>query len=232
MTAATLAFRMHAARAVFTDNTATFGTQLDLIEETIERVPDLTFDLAKGLLDTVCKTVLLDLGQVVDLGWETPRLVKETINQLRLISHHYNASDEAERSLRKLTSGLSNIAQGLCELRNHHGMAAHGHDALSERLGDRQALLAAQAVDVAASYIYRCHREATQKQPGKRVYYEDHGDFNKAYDKDHEAVTVGEINFNASLVLFKLDPEAYRDALIEYREAGDEMAEEGQNEGD
>lgn len=230
MTTNSLGFKMHAARAVFTDDTATFGNQLELIEETIERVPDLTFDLAKGLLDTVCKTVLLDLGEAAGKNWDTPKLVKETVKQLRLVSHQYTQTNEAEQSLRKLTSGFSQIAQGLCELRNHHGMASHGHDALSERLSDRQAMLAAQAVDVAASYIYRCHREATKKTPGQRVYYEDHTDFNESYDADNDGLTIGEVTFEPSLILFKLAPNAYREALISYQEADDAGSDENGND--
>lgn len=214
MNAKSLSFKMHAARAVFTQDTGSLSTTVDLIEETLERLPDLTFDLVKGFLDSVCKTVLLDLGHPADPNWDTPKLVKETVSRLRLVTHSYSDASKAEASLKKLTGGLSAVVQGICELRNHHGMTSHGHDGQSERLGDRQALLAAQAVDVVASYVYRCHREATAKSPGKRVYYEDHQVFNTAFDAGHTAITIDGITFEASRVLFMLDREAYREALL------------------
>ena len=146
MSGGILDFKMHASRAVFRDEAGSISTQIELIEETVERIPDLAFDLVKGFLDSVCKTILLDLGTPANVKWDTPKLVKETIGKLRLVTHNYPDATKAEASLKMLTGGLTNITQGLCELRNHHGMSSHGHDAHSERLSDRQALLAAQAV--------------------------------------------------------------------------------------
>ena len=77
--------------------------------------------------------------------------------------------------------------QGLCELRNNYGMASHGRDAFSARLDIRQATLAAHAADTIVSFLYRIHRDALMQTAGARVYYEDHADFNEAFDLEHVA---------------------------------------------
>lgn len=222
-------FKMHAARSAMGADTGSIADQLDVIEETIDRIPDLTFDLAKGLIDSVCKTVMADLGATVDPNWKTPKLYYETSIRLKHISHNYTDRRKATESLRKLTGGLSNVVAGLCELRNDHGMSAHGKDAHGDRLTARQAVLAAQAADVVSSYLYRVHRDERSQTPGHRVYHEDHPEFNKVFDEANEAVTIAGITFEASKIYCALDNEAYRDALIEFQteseqNAGDEDA--------
>lgn len=222
-------FYMHAARASLGVEGGSLSDQVDVIEETIERIPDLTFDLAKGLIDSVCKTVLGDLGETVDRSWDTPQLVKKTSNRLSLVSQTVTNASNAEASLKRLTGGLANVVQGLCELRNQHGLSAHGQDARADRLNDRQAKLAAQAADVVASFLYRIHRDALTQAPGLRVYYDDHMDFNQDFDELNEAIVLGDISFEASRVLFMLDPETYRAALLDFQakpDDDDELAEE------
>ena len=87
--------------------------------------------------------------------------------------------------------GCSSTVQGLCELRNGYGLASHGRDGFSARLDLRQATLAAQAADTIVSFLYRIHRDALMQTPGARVYYEDHADFNEAFDRDNETDPAG-----------------------------------------
>src|SRR5258708_22395366 len=95
-------------------------------------------------------------------------------------------------------------------------MASHGRDSFSARLDLRQATLAAQAADTIVSFLYRIHRDALMQTPGARVYYEDHADFNEAFDRDNEPVRLGDIELLPSRVLFHGDLEAYKAALNEH----------------
>jgi hypothetical protein len=95
-------------------------------------------------------------------------------------------------------------------------MASHGRDGFAARLDLRHATLAAQAADTIVSFLYRIHRDALMQAPGARVYYEDHADFNEAFDRDNEAIRVSELRLRPSEVLFKGDPAAYRAALSEH----------------
>lgn len=190
--------------------------QIHAIENALLSVPDFAFDLSKTLVESVCKTVLADIGQPADPNWDAPKLLRETTNRLSLLPRNHPNPAKARDSVEKTIRGLLQTIQGLCELRNGYGMASHGRDGFSARLDLRQATLAAQAADTIVSFLYRIHRDALAQSPGARVYYEDHADFNDAFDRDNEAIRLGDLELLASRVLFHGDPGAYKDALNDY----------------
>ncbi len=211
-------FQMLGTRAAVLDGPAAeaIEQQIDAIESALMSVPDFAFDLSKTLVESVCKTVLADIGQPADPNWDAPRLLKETTNRLTLLPRHHPDPVKATDSVAKTVRGLLQTIQGLCELRNGYGMASHGRDGFSPRLDLRQATLAAQAADTIASFLYRIHRDALTQSPGARVYYEDHADFNDAFDRDYESIRLGNVELLPSRALFHCDPGAYKVALAEY----------------
>jgi hypothetical protein len=190
--------------------------QIHAIERALESVPDFAFDLSKTLVESVCKTVLADIGQAADPSWDGPKLLRETTNRLSLLPRNHPDPAKARGSVEKTIRGLLQTIQGLCELRNNYGMASHGRDGFSARLDLRQATLAAQAADTIVSFLYRVHRDALIQTPGARVYYEDYGDFNEAFDRDNESIHLGNLELLPSRVLFHADREAYKAALTEF----------------
>ena len=211
-------FQMVGARSAILDGpiAETIEQQIDTIENALASVPDFAFDLSKTLVESVCKTVLADLGQTADPNWDAPRLLKETTNHLSLLPSNHPDPAEARDSVQKTIRGMLQTIQGLCELRNKYGMASHGRDAFSARLDLRQATLAAQAADTIASFLYRTHRDARRQTPGERVHYEDHPDFNDAFDRAYDLIRLGELELLPSQVLFDVDLEAYKMALNEF----------------
>jgi hypothetical protein len=190
--------------------------QIHAIEDALSSVPDFAFDLSKTLVESVCKTVLADIGQPADPNWDAPKLLKETTNRLALLPRNHPDPAKARDSVEKTIRGLLQTIQGLCDLRNGYGMASHGRDGFSARLDLRQATLAAQAADTIVSFLYRIHRDALMQSPGARVYYEDHASFNDAFDRDNEPIRLGDVELLPSRVLFHGDREAYKAALNEY----------------
>jgi len=219
-------FRMAGARAHILDGPTIeiIAQQVQAIEDAIERVPDFAFDLAKTLIETVCKTILEDLGRPSDPNWDTPKIMRETTTFLSMLPPEHANATKARDSLRKALNGLQTTVQGLCELRNDYGLSSHGRDGFSARLDLRQATLAAQAADTIVSFLYRVHRDALVRTPGVRVYYEDHTDFNEALDRDNEPIQLGELELLPSRVLFHTDREAYKVALDDYLAELDELA--------
>jgi len=202
--------------------------QIRAIENALESVPDFAFDLSKTLIESVCKTVLADIGQPADPNWDCPRLLREAMNKLSLLPRGHPGGSAARDSVEKTIRGLLQSIQGLCELRREYGIASHGRDVSASRLEARQAMLAAQAADTIVSFLYRIHRDALGQTPGARVYYDDHADFNKAFDEENEPIRLGELVLQPSRVLFHADREAYKAALNEfiadsYDEADDEV---------
>ena len=211
-------FQMVGTRAAVLDGPTAeaIEQQIHAIETALLSVPDFAFDLSKTLVESVCKTVLADIGQPADTNWDASRLLKETTNQLTLLPRNHPDPAKARDSVKRTINGLLQTIQGLCELRNGYGMASHGRDGFAARLGLRQATLAAQAADTIASFLYRIHRDALAQSPGERVYYEDHADFNDAFDRDNESVRLGDVELLPSRVLFHGDGEAYKAALNDY----------------
>ena len=211
-------FQMVGARAALLDgpNAEAIEQQIHAIESTLESVPDFAFDLSKTLVESVCKTVLADIGQPADPNWNAPRLLRETTNLLALLPRNHPDPAKSRESLKNTIRGLLQTIQGLCELRNSYGMASHGRDSFSARLGLRQATLAAQAADTIVSFLYGIHRDGLMQNPGARIYYEDHADFNEAFDSDNETIRVGDLGLRPSEVLFKGDEAAYKAALNDH----------------
>ncbi|CAJ8398486.1 Uncharacterised protein [Burkholderia pseudomallei] len=211
-------FLMVGARAAISDGpiAESIEQQIHAIENALESVPDFAFDLSKTLVESVCKTVLADIGQPADPNWDAPRLLRETTNRLSLLPRSHPDPQRARESVEKTIRGLLQTIQGLCELRNNYGIASHGRDIFTARLDLRQATLAAQAADTIVSFLYRIHRDALIQAPGVRVYYEDHADFNEAFDRAYDVIRFGELELLPSRVLFHADREAYKTALNEF----------------
>ena len=219
-------FQMVGVRSAILDSpiAGPIEQQVDLIENTLASVPDFAFDLSKTLVESVCKTVLADMGQPADPNWDAPKLLRETTNRLSLLPRNHPGGAKARESVEKTIRGMLQTIQGLCELRNNYGMASHGRDAFSARLDLRQATLAAQSADTISAFLYRIHRDALRQTPGARIRYEDQPDFNEAFDRDNELVRLGGLELLPSQVLFQVDFEAYKTALDEFiseRDGGD-----------
>lgn len=214
----TFRFQMVGARAAVSDGpiVEAIEQQINAIENALESVPDFAFDLSKTLVESVCKTVLADIGQPADPTWDCPRLLRETTNRLSLLPRHHPNPAKARESVKRTINGLLQTVQGLCELRNNYGMASHGRDGFSARLDLRQATLAAQSADTIVSFLYRIHRDALMQTPGARVYFEDHADFNEAFDRDNELIRIGDLELLPSRVLFHADREAYKATLNDF----------------
>ena len=210
-------FQMAGTRAALLDGPIeAIDRQICAIEDALEKVPEFAFDLSKTLVESVCKTILADLGQQVGQTLDLPKLVKETEKQLEILPRNHPASAKAKSSLTKIVNGLDTAIHGLCELRSDYGMSSHGRDAFGPRLGLRHATLAAQAADTIVAFLYRIHHDALVQAPGARVYYEDHADFNAAFDSDNEVIRLGELELLPSRVLYDADTEAYKAALNDF----------------
>lgn len=211
-------FQMVGARAAVLDGpiAEAIEQQIHAIENALESVPDFAFDLSKTLVESVCKTILEDIGRPADPSWDAPKIMRETTTYLSMLPPGHPNAVKARESITKMLNGLHTTVQGLCELRNDYGLASHGRDSFSARLGLRQATLAAQAADTIVSFLYRIHRDALMQTPGARVYYEDHTDFNEAFDRDNDTMRLYGLELLPSRVLFHCDREAYKAALNDY----------------
>jgi hypothetical protein len=202
-------FSMHGAREASANGLGHIDQQVRSLELAVQENPSLAFDLAKTLVESVCKAVLDERGLPYDKRDDLPRLFKEVRRSLPLLPMTAAAEVDARRSLEQTMSGLSTALQGVCELRNHYGFASHGSGSARVEMEGIQALLAAQAADAIVGFIHRVHRQdrmPRQTSPD----YGDNADFNDSVDEAHGLIRIFELEFRPSDVLFQMEPESYR----------------------
>jgi len=219
-------FRMDGARELLTlyPGAILLEQQVKAVEDSIAENPGLAPDLAKAIIETVCKTVLKDKDISISPDMSCPKLLKETLKSLRITL----PEDEKDESLRKTVGSLGGLVQGICELRNKGGIGSHGKDAYSESIELTHACLAARAADAIVNFIFKIHK-AYPLESSARIHYGEQTDFNEYVDELHEIVRIFDYEYKPSEVLFSVDYEAYRDRLIEFGNRS-ETDEKEQNE--
>ena len=222
---ATTTFVMAGAREVLATDAVYLEQQVIAIEKAVGENPGLSFDLAKTLIESACKTILNDRGHECDSTWDLPRLLRETLGKLQLVPDGLDDASDVAASLRKTIGGLQTAIQGICELRNTQGFASHGKDAYTEQLDVVQAQLVARAADVIVNFLFRAHRHYPVDGPTRRLVYRDLPEFNEWIDEQNGVVRIFTLEYKPSEVLFGIDQQAYRDLLTDY-EAKDETEDQ------
>lgn len=215
----TLLFEMRGCRSVLRLAGAAIHMQqqIDTIEAALGNNPSLVFDLAKALVETVCKTILNDRKLTFDNNYDLQRLFKYTVENLELLPSDHSNAKKSHQGLIKATRGLLQAVQGIAELRNEQGMASHGKDAYARPIDTAQALLVAQAADTIVHFLYSVHLDYRSDLVDARLVYNHHSEFNNYVDDLHGIIQIFEGTYSPSEVLFEMDNEAYRAGLAEYQ---------------
>jgi len=208
-------FVMHGARDVLAlaGQAMHLEQQIAAIEGAVSGSPALAADLARTLVETVCKTILYDRGAAdcEQLGFKD--LLKQTCSAIQLVPDAKVASAESEEALRLLAENLDAAIFCISRLRKAEGMASHGKDAYFTPLEAVQAEFAARAADAIVAYLYKSHLRYTGSPAIRRLEYQDNPALNEYIDSSNEPARVFELEYRASEVLFLVDSQAYLDAL-------------------
>jgi hypothetical protein len=193
--------------------------QIESLELAIQSDPGMALDLSRTLVETVCLTILKDKGcePSKEEKKELPKLLKQTIKQLRLAPEEYAEAGKLEESLVKMLRGLTDIVVAICELRNANGFASHGKDAyFIQTLEITHVHLVARAADAISNFLFKTHRKGTQSFSSTRVRYEEQTIFNEYLDGSYEAIEIFDLRYRPSEIIFTLDREAYCNFLAEF----------------
>lgn len=209
-------FLMHGARDAIAAGLSHVEEQVKSIEQAVVENPALAFDLAKTLVESICRAILTERKVPFADDDNLPRLFKAASNQLPFLPR--TASDEAEtrESLKRTLSGLSTAIQGICELRNRCGFASHGSGDPRPAMESVQALLAAEAADTIVGFLHRVHRQDRTAPPAPAALYDGNPEFNESIDEAHGPIRIFDVEFRPSEVLFQMEPESYRVYLAEF----------------
>lgn len=209
-------FVMHGARDAMAGGLVHIEQQVKSIEEAVSENPGLAFDLAKTLVESVCRTVLIERSVSYHEDDDLPKLFKTASQSLPFLPATASSETEVRKSLAQTLNGLSTAIQGICELRNQCGFASHGPGTPRPSMESVQALLAAEAADTIVGFLHRVHRQDRTPPPSPRSQYDDNAAFNDAVDETHGMIRIYEVEFRPSEVLFQMEPESYRVYLSEF----------------
>lgn len=209
-------FRMHGAREILQLSVGAVAIErhIGALEEAVESNPGLAFDLARSLVESVCKTILKDRGEDPELGFKD--LLKKTYTAVQLVPDSHVTKPIVVESLQKIIEGFDTVIQALTNLRHNEGIASHGKDAYADQLEVAQAMLAAQSADVIVRYLYMAHKNYEVPAKARVLRFEENLTFNKYIDENNEPVQIFTLTYQPSEVLFSVDEDAYRTALSEY----------------
>jgi hypothetical protein len=214
---------MHGARDAIAGGMPHVEQQVKSIEQAVVENPGLAFDLAKTLVESVCRAVLSDRSITFSDDDDLPKLFKMASQSLPFLPPAMSNEVEARRSLAQTLSGLSTTLQGICELRNQCGFASHGSAAPRPAMESAQALLAAEAADAIVGFLHRVHWQGGTPRSGRGVYSENPR-FNESVDEVHGMIRIYEAEFRPSEVLFQMEPETYRVYLAEFEGKAEDEA--------
>lgn len=209
-------FVMHGARAAMADGLVHIEEQVKGIERAVAENPGLAFDLARIVVESTCRTILTERKRAFARDDDLPKLFKTVTTLLPILPAAASAEATAQKSLKQTLNGLHTALQGVCELRNSCGFASHGADGPRPAMEGVQALLAAQAADTIVGFLHRIHRQDQSHTSVVALRYEDNRTFNEFVDDEHDEVMIFGLKYRPSEVLFRVDLEAYRDALAGY----------------
>jgi len=215
-------FVMHGARDAIAGGLTHVEQQVKGIEEAVVENPGLAFDLAKTLVESVCRAVLGEREIAYSEDDDLPKLFRTASQHLPFLPPTASGEAEVRDSLKRTLGGLSTAIQGICELRNQCGFASHGSGAPRPPMESVQALLAAEAADTIIGFLHRVHRQDRTPLPSPRAPYDDNPEFNASVDEAHGMIRIYEVEFRPSEVLFQMEPESYRVYLAEFDAEGED----------
>lgn len=219
---------MHGAREAIAGGMLHIEEQVKAIELAVVENAGLTFDLARTLVESTCRSILTEKGIPFEKTDELPKLFKLVSAALPFLPPTYSNEAAVRKSLAMTLGGLHTALQGVCELRNDCGFASHGKDGPRPVLEVMQAILAAQAADAIVGFLHRANRQVVTGPPAPPLTYDENPEFNEAVDDRNSPVLIWfgkgndaySLDYEASRLLFDSDIEAYRNELVIFKSQG------------
>lgn len=109
--------------------------------------PEGAITAARALVESACKTILDDLGQVYGDGDDLPKLYRTVAKALAVAPE-----SRTEEQIKRILGGCTTAVEGLGSLRNRGG-DAHGKGRTSYSLGPRHASLAVNLSGTVALFL-------------------------------------------------------------------------------
>lgn len=125
-------------------NAATIKEHLRRLDLSVDADPRLAVSVAKDLVESTAKLVLRERGFPYSDREDLPALVARAQKSLKLHAAGVEPDNEEARALKTILGSLTNLTQGVTELRNKVGVG-HGRESVPAWVRPRHARLAAGA---------------------------------------------------------------------------------------
>jgi uncharacterized protein (DUF4415 family) len=126
--------------------------ELSRIEAAIDTDPALAIGTAKEMVETCCKHISDALKLKISANPDMPELTKVVLKALRLVPEDISESAKGAETVKRTLSNLSQVTQGLSELRKLYG-TGHGRSTSHKSLSARHARLAVGAAAVFIEFV-------------------------------------------------------------------------------
>ena len=121
--------------------------------------PEGAITVARTLLETVCKRILDEVGQVYSEKDDLPKLYSLTAKRLNLAQDQHT-----EEPIKAILGGAMNLVNGLGTLRNRLS-DSHGRGGKPVKPSPRHASLAVNTAGAIATFLVETHQERVTKSP-------------------------------------------------------------------
>jgi len=125
---------------------------INRIRDAVDEDPALAIGSSKELVEATCKAILTERGIKYSETAEIPELVHLVTEELELVATNVSEFKRGAKSIRRILGSLSNIIQGLAELRNLYG-SGHGRSPDLSGLYARHARLCAGAASTLSLFL-------------------------------------------------------------------------------
>lgn len=125
-------------------NAGTIKEHLRRLDSSVDADPRLAVSVAKDLVESTAKLVLRERGFSYSAKEDLPALVARAQKSLKLHAAGVEPDNEEARALKTILGSLTNLTQGVTELRNKVGVG-HGRESVPAWVRPRHARLAAGA---------------------------------------------------------------------------------------
>lgn len=196
---------------------------IDAVEQIPSSNPELVFDLCRALIESVCKTVLNDLGESLPPKPNAENMVAALLKRLELFLDPKSVEAESKRAVGDTVGGINRFVNGIGAYRRLFGPASHGRDAYGDAVDLSHAKLVVGVTDALVAFLFVTHRRMHGQEEWQRAEYGDHEDFDQYLDDEHDPspIPVFGDHFRPSKALFAVNRTGYLKRLNDWRKMKD-----------
>lgn len=196
---------------------------IDAIEQIPSTNPELVFDLCRALIESVCKTVLNDLGEPIPSKPNAENMVAALLKRLQIFLDPKSVEAESKQAVGDTVHGINKFVNGIGLYRRLFGPASHGRDGYDDAVDLSHAMLVVGVTDALVAFLFATHRRLHGQEEWHRATLGDHADFNEYLDDEHDPspIPVFGDDYSPSEVLFAVNRTGYLKRLNDWRKMQD-----------